>query len=118
MKEWHSLSSSDWQQQELAHVVAALLTEPVTRQIPSSWQGAYTADRARECIKQRDIEGPTLLVINKLSYRPVGLVILLELQAEEDNCDREVRLGYLLCEDFWGQVVASELVSGFVGWCR
>ena len=45
-------------------------------------------------------------------------MILLETQAEEHNGDREVRLGYLLAEDAWGQGIASELVSGFVGWCR
>ena len=30
----------------------------------------------------------------------------------------EVRLGYLLAEDAWGQGYASELVEGFVRWCR
>lgn len=28
VKEWHSLSPSDWQQEDLAEVVAAILTEP------------------------------------------------------------------------------------------
>ena len=59
-----------------------------------------------------------MLVIDRLTQRPVGLMILLETQAEEHNGDREVRLGYLLAEDAWGQGIASELVSGFVGWCR
>ncbi len=29
-----------------------------------------------------------------------------------------VRLGYLLAERGWGRGMASELVAGFVGWCR
>lgn len=118
VKEWHLLSSGDWQQQELGQVVAALLTEPVTRSLPTSWHGSYTPDRAREWIKQRDREGATLLVIDKLTQRPVGLLILLQMRAEEEDGDREVRLGYLLAEDAWGQGIASELVRGFVGWCR
>lgn len=118
VKEWHSLSSSDWQQQELPKVVAALLTEPVTRSLPTPWQGSYTTERAREWITQRDRESATLLVIDKLTRRPVGLMILSETQAEENSGGREVRLGYLIAEDAWGQGIASELVGGFVRWCR
>ena len=118
VREWHSLSSGDWQQQDLAQVVATLLTEPVTRSLPSSWQGSYTVKRAHEWIKERDSEGTTLLVVDRLTDRPVGLMILLETQVEEGNGERDVRLGYLLSEDVWGQGIASELVSGFVGWCR
>ena len=118
VKEWHSLSSGDWEQQELEQVVAALLTEPVTRSLPASWQGSYSAGRAREWIKERDSEGETLIVIERLTQRPLGLVILVETQAEEDNGGKDVRLGYLISEDVWGQGIASELVKGFVGWCR
>ena len=30
----------------------------------------------------------------------------------------EVRLGYLLAENAWGKGFASELIEGFVDWCR
>ena len=118
VKDWHSISSADWQQQELAHVVAAILTEPVTRSLPASWQGSYTIDRARERIKERDQEGATLLVIDKLTHLAVGLMILFEMEAAEVNGDTDVRLGYLLSEGAWGKGIASELVHGFVSWCR
>ena len=117
VREWHSLSSDDSQQQELAQVVAAILTQPVTRSLPSAWQGSYTTERARAWIKERDSEGATLLVIDRVTHQPVGLMILLEIQAEEDDRDREVRLGYVLSEYVWEQGIASELISGFVGWC-
>ena len=57
-------------------------------------------------------------MVDEVTRQPVGLAILLEAQVAEDNWDREVRLGYLLSEDVWGQGIASELVSGFVEWCR
>ena len=116
--EWHSPSSSDWQQQELVHVVAAILTEQVTRSLPASWQGSYTVERAREWIEERDKEGATLLVIDKLIHQAVGLMILFEMQTEEGNGDTDLRLGYLLSEATWGKGIASELVNGFVSWCR
>ena len=30
----------------------------------------------------------------------------------------DVRLGYLLAESAWGKGLASELIEGFVRWCR
>lgn len=118
MKEWHSLSSSDWQQQELAHAVAAILTEPVTRSLPASWQGSYTIERSLDWIKERDREGATLLAIDKSTRQALGLMILFGMEAEESNTDADVRLGYLLSEVTWGKGIASELVHGFVSWCR
>ncbi len=118
VKEWHSLSPDDWQQEDLAEVVAAILTEPVTRSLPPSWQGSYSLDRAREWIKERDKEGTTLLVINKLTHQAVGLMILFEMPAQEGDDRADVRLGYLLSEVAWGKGIASELVNGFVNWCR
>ncbi len=116
VQEWRVVSSHDWHQQDLAHVVAAMLTEPVTRSLPPSWQGDYSVERAREWVKERDDEGPTLLIIDKSTKHVVGLMILFETDAEDGGV--EVRLGYLLSEPVWGQGFASELVRGFVGWCR
>ena len=116
VKEWHSLLTSEGQQRELPYVVANILTGPVTRSLPESWQGSYTIDRARGWIDERDEEGTTLLVIYKLTHQAVGLMILFETQ-EETGGDTEVRLGYLLSEDAWGKGIASELVGGFVKWC-
>ena len=118
VREWHSLRPSDWQPQDLAHVVASMLTEPVTRSLPPSWQGNYTIERAREWIRERDQEGATLLIVNKLTYQAIGLMVLFEMEAEGDNGEVEVRLGYLLSEASWGMGFASELVDGFVNWCR
>ena len=118
VEEWHSLSSSDLHHQELAHVVTAILTESVTRWLPAPWQGSYTIERAQEWIKERDKEGATLLVIDKLADQAVGLMILFEVQTEGGKGDTDIRLGYLLSQVTWGKGVASELVSGFVTWCR
>ena len=117
VKDWHSLSSS-CRPKELVDVVSAMLTERVTLSLPSTWQGTYTIERAREWIRERDREGPTLLVVDKLTQQAVGLMILIEMQAEGGTDETEVRLGYLLSEDNWGKGMASELVEGFVSWCR
>ncbi len=116
--EWHSLSPPDRQHGSLAQVVATMLTEPVTRTLPTAWQGSYTVSRAREWVRERDKEGTTLLVIDKSTKEPVGLVILIEVDSENAIDGIEVRLGYLLSEPAWGRGLATELVGGFVDWCR
>jgi RimJ/RimL family protein N-acetyltransferase len=116
--EWHSLSTPDGRPDDLAQVVTAMLTEPVTRTLPTAWQGDYTVSRAREWIRERDQEGTTLLVIEKSTKEPVGLVILIEVDSENTIDGIEIRLGYLLSEPAWGRGLATELVKGFVGWCR
>ena len=45
--------------------------------------------------------------------------IAMEYKLAPDDPDAvEIRLGYLLAESVWGQGHASELIAGFVAWCR
>ena len=93
--EWHSLSTPDREQNGLAQVVATMLTEPVTRMLPPAWQGDYTVSRAREWIRERDQYGTTLLVNDKSTNEPVGLVILIEVDSE--NALTALRFDLAIC---------------------
>lgn len=117
VKEWHSLSTDEWTAQDLAVVVESMLTPGVTRSLPEAWHGEYTLERAREWVQERDREGATLLVVERSSRMPVGLVILFEIDHEDDD-SAEVHLGYLLAESAWGLGLASELICGLVECCR
>jgi RimJ/RimL family protein N-acetyltransferase len=101
--------------EDLPAVVAAMLTEPVTRWLPPHWHGAYTRGRAEAWIAEQDAEGTILLVEDRRTGEPLGLVLLFE-EAFEDGVD--VRLGYLLAENAWGRGYGGELLGGFVAWCR
>ena len=116
--QWRSLEDEEWASRPLHDVVASLLTVGVTRSLPPSWQGRYTPERARGWIDERDAEGTTLLAVRKSDGEPLGLVILFEAGSSEDRDGVDVRLGYLLAEEVWGRGIASELLAGFVGWCR
>ena len=118
VKEWHSPSRNERRPQDLPILVASMLTEPVTRWLLPAWQGNYTLERASEWIRGRDEEGTTLLVFDKSTFDTVGLMILFEMPSEEDPGNQDVHLGYLLSEATWGKGIASELVEGFVSWCR
>lgn len=113
VKEWRALVASD---KDMAEAVVSILTPRVTQSLPEGWQGEYTVNRASRWVAERDQEGATLLVLDGSSKTPIGLMILFE--SEEGDSGRCIRIGYLLAESAWGQGFASELLEGFVGWCR
>ncbi len=117
VREWHSAIADVRPACELALVVAAMLTDAVTRSLPREWHGPYSPARAREWIAERDAEGTTLLAVGRGSGRPLGLLLLAEADPG-DGGRREMRLGYLVSQKAWGSGVATELVRSFVGWCR
>lgn len=116
VKEWHSFTSDDWQEQDLAVIVKSILTPQVTFSLPPSWQGSYTLERALAWIAERDNEGITLLAVEKSSVNAVGIIILFE--SAKDKYGSDMRLGYMLAESSWGKGFASELVNGFIIWCQ
>lgn len=137
---WHSAAESKEHEFDVASVVvASLLTEEVTKPLPPHWQGPYTPDRARQWMCDLIDEPMTTLLfavskergtgdtersgdeddaLKMASDSIVGLVIAFELAVEGSDFQKDIRLGYLLSERFWGQGFASELVRGFVSWCR
>ncbi len=102
---WHEIAIEDPGKNGLADVVASMLTPAVTRQLPEPWAGEDTADRARAWIAERDDEGATLLVLERASGRPIGLVLLFEEPSgrDEGRSAVGVRLGYLLAEESRGR---------------
>lgn len=116
-KEWHSLGPDDCNATDLRSVVCTILTDRVTAPLLPAWHGHYTLERAAGWIEARDREGTTFLVVSKAEREPVGLVLSFE-SAREDPPGLEVRLGYLVAESAWGNGFATEMVRGFVDWCR
>jgi ribosomal-protein-alanine N-acetyltransferase len=96
--------------------LVSLLTDPVTRDLPPAWQGPYDTDRASLWFVERQSESTVLLIVDRSDGRPVGLVIL----SESGNSDQslDIRLGYMIDENAWGQGLATEVVAGFADWCR
>ena len=102
---------------DLPSFVAQLLTPNVTAALPESWRGPYSRTRAAAWIEARDLEGATLLVEDRTSGDPIGLVLLHD-SPEAAGHGRDLRLGYLIAESHWGCGYATELLRGFVGWAR
>ena len=112
---WHG--AADEHRVDLTEAVAAVLSPETTQALPLAWQGDYTVERARRWIVERDNESPTLLVVERHSDEPVGLMILYE-DTNQHDAHRHLRIGYVIKESSWGKGIASELVSGLVDWAR
>ena len=115
VEQWHSFEFHQLQERDLESILADMLTEPVTRLLPPEWRGAYTVERARMWIRDRDNEGTNLLVIEKSTKEPIGLMILF---ASKEGADVEMRIGFLFAESSWGKGFGTELLGGFIDWCR
>jgi ribosomal-protein-alanine N-acetyltransferase len=100
----------------MAFAVASIFTPEVTQSLPENWRGEYSKDRAAKWLEDIDREAATLLVLDRSSKNPIGLMIVFE--DDEQQSGRSVRVGYMLAETAWGQGYATELLNGFVAWCR
>ena len=116
--EWHSFEAPAGPVGSLARFVAEVMTEPVTKSLPDAWQGAFTVERATAWIAERDADGTTLMILDRATNQGVGLMILFENPADDPSTGSDLRIGYFLAESAWGKGFASELLAGFVGWCR
>jgi RimJ/RimL family protein N-acetyltransferase len=117
VKEWHSLTPAEWQEQSLVSAVTGIMTQRVTEALPPAWRGEFTVSRARAWIEERDREGLTLLAVLQETGAAVGLVIVHEAPVGESP-GIELRIGYMLSEGSWGTGLGTELVKGLVGWAR
>ena len=101
---------------DLAQTVADLLTRRTTVGLPAAWHGEFTVERASAWIAERETDSTTLLITEKTTRQPIGLVILGDIPLDRANLD--VRVGYLLGENSWGQGFGTEVVTGLVEWAR
>jgi SAM-dependent methyltransferase len=112
---------------DLASVVAGVLTPATTVALPAAWRGAFTIQRARAWIEDREADSTALLVTDRTSRAPIGLAILAALPAgdtvptdtsDPDTGPLDLRIGYIIDEAWWSRGIATELVKGLVDRAR
>ena len=101
---------------ELPGHVLNIMTPGVTQALPAAWQNINTASEADNWLKRVNDECSFLLVQLKDTQEIIGFVFLYEPPITLLPID--VRIGYLLNEQYWGAGIASELIKGFLTWCN
>ena len=95
-----------------------ILSAEVTATLPPGWQDITTVERAEAWLNARLQEGEVLAVLTRGNGEAIGLLLLHVDDGPDGPEPYDVRIGYLLARAWWGQGLATELISGFADWCR
>lgn len=93
-----------------------ILTPEVTRALPPGWQQINDLEKAAQWLNGRHNESTFLLVKLKADEGIIGFIFLYE--EENNSAQNRLRFGYLLSEEVWGKGIGTELLRGFIEWCK
>ena len=116
VKEWHSFEPKELEEPDLESIVQDLLVPEVTKRFPVMWRGDYDKRRAKFWIQERDSESKTLLAVEKETKKPLGYINFF--REGDSSHGTYLRLGYLVSKAMWNNGLATELVEGFIHWCK
>ena len=116
VKDWHSFEPKELHQPDLVHIVEELLEPEVTQRFPVMWRGNYDKKRAKYWIEELDAESKTLLAVEKETQKALGYINFF--REGDRSGGTYLRLGYLVSKVMWNNGLATELVEGFIHWCK
>ena len=116
VKDWHSFEPTELNQPDLVTIVEKILVPDVTNTFPVMWRGDYDKKRAKAWIQERDSESKTLLAVEKDTKKAIGFINFFK--SGDKNRGTHLRLGYMLSKVMWDKGFATELVEGFIHWCK
>lgn len=116
VKEWHSFEPKELNEPDLVNIVEEMLDPEVTKRFPVMWRGKYDKRRAKFWIQERDSESKTLLAVEKETKNPLGYISFFKVG--EPSNGTYLRLGYLVSKVMWNNGLATELLDGFLHWCK
>lgn len=95
------------------HIIE-LLTDRTTQYLPPHWRGIATPHQARGWIAERLKEGGVYALSLKETCGNTFIGFLFLQGINGSAKPREVRVGYILSEKYWGQGLVSELIASVV----
>jgi ribosomal-protein-alanine N-acetyltransferase len=116
VESWISALNSDGTGSDLRTELSLLLVPSVTKSLPEAMRLNTGSNAIETWISERKAESDLLCVRHKQTQALLGLLILAG--STDAKSVLEIRMGFLLAEDVWGKGIATELIQGFVAWCR
>lgn len=116
VKGWHSFEPKELDQPDLVTIVEKILVPDVTKTFPVMWQGDYDKKRTKAWIQELDSDSKALLAVEKDTNKPIGIINFF--RVGDRSKGNYFRLGYLLSKVMWDNGFATELVEGFIHWCK
>ena len=94
--------------------IIGILSPEVTESLPPGWQNISSEDSASDWLEDRLSESSVLLIKTTDDEKSIGFIFLYR----EEESPFEIRFGYLLHKDVWGKGLGTEVLNGFIKWCR
>ena len=95
----------------------SILSDEVTSSLPTGWQGIRTESQVTAWLADRMSEGLVSPIFNHSNNNLIGFLLLSEEPLAQKQ-KTELRLGYFLDKKVWGLGLGTELIEGFVSWCK
>ncbi|WP_158303888.1 GNAT family N-acetyltransferase [Saccharophagus degradans] len=92
--------------------VLELLSVNVTMHLPYDWQDIDDIYKAKSWLEKRLVEGDVFSIYLTHSGELIGLLFLYKFENKSEEC--QVRVGYLISENYWGKGVGSELICSLL----
>ncbi len=101
---------------QLARRVVEILSPAVTQSLPEGWQNIATAEQALTWLEARQAESVCLVIEHIETTAIIGFIFLYEVNPAQEK--ENIRFGYLLRQEVWGQGFGTEVMQGFIAWCQ
>jgi RimJ/RimL family protein N-acetyltransferase len=100
---------------DVESVAKAANNPKIARWMRNTFPQPYTTDNAKAWISIANSSSP---ILNFAICQPDGSAVIggIGLKARDDIHHRTMEIGYWLCEDYWGQGIATEAATAFSDW--
>jgi len=109
------LSIFNWKNwpNDLIKSISLITTTKVMASLPSNWRNLSNRQTISQWINHREKEGQCLCIVNQTDQTLIGILFIYT-----DNNIKEMRLGYLIGEQYWQKGFASETIKGLCEYCK
>jgi len=112
---WKQTESIELEKSFIKKVIK-ILSPNITKALPDDWQNINTLDKAESWINQRKEESHFITIELLATSELIGFIFLYE--SSKENNYYNLRFGYLLAEEVWGEGLGTELIAGLVKCCE
>ena len=108
--------SSGEAQDLLKNNVLKIMSPKVTKSLPPGWQNINSLEQADNWLNEQREECCFFIIQSKNNHKIIGFLFLYESPVLSASID--IRVGYLLSEEYWGKGLASELIGALITRCE
>lgn len=96
--------------------ICHIMSPQVTQSLPEGWQNIDTHHQAEIWMNEQIKQSCFHLIRLKTNNALIGFMFIYHTEANQTPFD--IRIGYLIAEQYWGKGMATELIKGLINRCQ